>query len=158
VFSPKKQEGLVNFLEEAEKVSPAEEELCAILLQNPHWVGKVKGMLSPQDLKEKHLAKLLSYLFEKEEGREISLREIISHFEKEDTSWITYLSLKKIPYKNKEEAIKGLVLTIIRQRRKERWEKLNKEFSQVLEGEIPWDKEKFAEYQNLAKELKGSSF
>jgi len=82
---------------------------------------------------------------------------LLSFLGEEHSSWISRLACQEKRYQDKKKVILGLVSTIKRRRQERRWQILSEEVRAMLEGKMILDQDKYKEYQELTKILKGSS-
>ncbi len=73
------------------KASPTEKLLMALVLEENSLITRIKDHLSPQDLSDERLSRILSVMFQLvESGREVKPQILMNHLEEDDSSLICH--------------------------------------------------------------------
>jgi len=145
-----------SFLELGEGViNSPEEELFSLLLEDNTLLSLVIDKLKPDDFFHPGYIRLAKIIFTASD--KLTPTYLFSILGEEDSSWISRLACREKPYQDKKKVILGLVSTIKRRRQERRWQTLAQEINAMLEGKMVLDQDKYKEYQELTKILKGSA-
>lgn len=144
-----------SFLEPNERTAGSpEEELFSLLLQDNSLLSLVVDKLNPNDFFHPRYVRLAEIIFTMNE--KLTPTYLLSVLGEEHSSWISRLACQEKPYRDKKKVVLGLVSTIKRKQEEQHWRTLSEEINAMLEGKILLDQDKYKEYQELTKKLKGS--